>query len=246
MDARRSRPGPLALTALLGLLQLLLRAEAVLAGSADLLIRPQGSQTPQMSSRQGSQRSGSLRSLRRQNENDGDVLILPQATREFVGQWGGHLYLLSYGGAFQPKQSSPTSLEFGQRSDGTIFVRTEVWGQSVDGGTHATARVLSPERIRIQVEHVVDVGSQTFRVAQRYSVILKRKGVLDCIESTQVYGGAIASLGDPYEAPAFSANYRGSLLIITDEEAAKLRAELLSRGYVPESSVEGQGNFAPP
>lgn len=230
---------------LLVVLEFLSLTEVALAGSSDTLLPRQGTQLPRTRAPQTTGQSVIPKSATAQGEESANILILPQAAKEFVGHWGGHLYLLSSSGGFHPQQSSPATLEFGQRSDGTVFVRTGVWGRPSDGGTHATAHVVSPQRIRIQVEHVVAEGSKALQVSQKYSLILKHKGVLDCIESAQVYDGTGTGLGYPYDRPIFSANYHGVLMAITEEEAARLQAEVLSQGYVPEAKVEGQGNFSP-
>jgi hypothetical protein len=165
------------------------------------------------------------------------------ATPEFIGRWGGHLYLLSKAGAFEPQPSSPASLDFGERGDGMVFVRAGIWGRSSDGRTNATAQVVSRNRIRIHVEHSVADGSRVLNVIQKYSLIFKKKGILDCIESVQIYDRSGASVGPPYDSPMLSAIYHGALLSISDEEADKLQTELVSNGYIPEAKVEGQSSF---
>jgi hypothetical protein len=179
------------------------------------------------------------------DEEDTGVLILPRATKEFVGHWGGRIYLLSHAGAFRPRQSSPTSLEFGQRSDGTVFVKTAVWGRPTQGQPVATAQVVDPKKIKIRVSHSVAEGSEVLRVVQTYSLILKRDHVLDCLESVLIYANSASGLGYPYDQPKLSANYHGALRILKPQEADDLKSELLSEGYVPRVAVEGERSLDP-
>ena len=86
-------------------------------------------------------------------------LELPQVTREFVGRWGGHLYLLDSVNV-KPAESVPTSLTFGQRSDLTVFVKTGVWGKPNSTVLQTEAKVISPFHIKITEQHLTSEGPQ--------------------------------------------------------------------------------------
>ncbi len=172
-------------------------------------------------------------------------LELPRAVPQFVGKWGGHLYLLSTNGNFGARESSPQSFTFGQHSDGTVYVETFVWGENGSRIVSARAKVLSPTKIEIRWEHLASEGSETRTVVQKESILLKNSRVMDCIESDQVFSQTGLGSMSGYEQPIFSAIYHGSLQQISDSEIEALRDELIRRGAVPQIGVEGSGKFAP-
>jgi hypothetical protein len=176
-------------------------------------------------------------------EDEHNELVLPQVAPEIIGNWGGHLYLLSSDGILRPSRSSPMSLLFGKHSDGTIYVRTGVWGSSTSRVIRATAQVVDPRKIKIIEEHFATVGSETWRVTEKDTLILKNMKIMDCIESVQVYDEETDSQAGMYARPSFSAILHGSLHIISDEEESELQAELIRRGAVPQASVEGSSNL---
>jgi hypothetical protein len=135
------------------------------------------------------------------------------------------------------------SLLFGKHSDGTIYVRTGVWGRSTSRLIRVTAQVVDPRKIKIIEEHFATVGSETWRVTDKDTFILKSMKVMDCIESVQVYDEETDSQGGMYARPTLSAILHGSLHIINDAEQSELHAELVRQGAVPQASVEGSNNF---
>lgn len=165
-------------------------------------------------------------------------LVLPQVTPEIIGLWGGHLYEMSSNGS--SSHSSPTSLLFGQRGDGTIYVRTGIWGKTDARILSATAQVLTPNRIKITEEHLVSADSRVLRVTQKYSLLLKDKKVIDCLETVQINSDGSSS---PYDRPAHSANFHGVLHILSNEEDVELHSELIREGAVSQGTIEGSKNF---
>ena len=166
-------------------------------------------------------------------------LVLPQVTPEIIGLWGGHLYQMSSNGP--SLHASPTSLLFGQRGDGTIYVRTGIWGKTDARIVNATAQVLTPNRIKITEEHLVSADSRVLRVTQKYSLLLKDKKVIDCLETVQINSDGSSS---PYERPIDSVNFHGVLRILSDKEDNEIRTELLREGDVSQGTVEGSKNFS--
>ena len=68
---------------------------------------------------------------------------------------------------------------------------------------------------------------------------------MDCIESDQIFPQAELDSISGYEQPIFSAIYHGSLQQISDSENEALRDELIRRGAVPQTDIEGNSKFAP-
>jgi len=180
-----------------------------------------------------------------ENRDSQNELDLPRAVAQFVGKWGGHLYLLSSNGNFGARASSPESFTFGQHSDGTVYFETSVWGKSGSSIGSARAKVVSPTKIEIRLEHLVSDGSETRSVVQKESILLKNSRVMDCIESDQIFPQAEAGPVSGYEQPIFSAIYHGSLQQISDSDEEALMDELIRRGAVPQIDVEGSSKFAP-
>jgi hypothetical protein len=182
---------------------------------------------------------------RPENQAGQNELELPRAVPQFVGMWGGHLHLLSSNVNFGARESSPESFTFGQHSDGTVYFETSVWGQAGSRIISARAKVLSPTKIEIRLEHLASDGSETRTVVQKESIMLKNPRVMDCIESDQVFSQTNLDTMSGYEQPIFSAIYHGSLQQMTDPEIEALKDELIRRGAVPQIGVEGSGKFAP-
>lgn len=170
-------------------------------------------------------------------------LELPRAVPQFVGKWGGHLHLLSSNVNFGASESSPESFTFGQHSDGTVYFETSVWGKSGSSIVSARAKVLSPTKIEIRLEHLASDGSETRTVVQKESILLKNSKVMDCIESDQIFPQAALDPVSGYEQPIFSAIYHGSLQQISDSENEALRDELIRRGAVQQTGIEGSSKF---
>ena len=170
-------------------------------------------------------------------------LELPRAVPQFVGRWGGHLYLLSTSTSFGAPNSSPESFTFGQRSDGTVYISTSIWGKGGSTIVSARAKVISPTKIEIRLEHLTSGESETRTVIQKESILLKNSGVMDCIESDQIFAQADLDSMSGYEQPMFSAIYHGSLHQISDSESEVLEDELIRRGSVPQMGVEGSQRF---
>ena len=180
-----------------------------------------------------------------ENQAGQNELELPRAVPQFVGKWGGHLYLLSTSGAFGAAESSPESFTFGQRSDGTVYIETSVWGKNGSHIVSARAKVFSPTKIEIRLEHLATEGTETRTVIQRESILLKNAKIMDCIESDQVFGEAEIDPSSGFEQPMYSAIYHGSLRQISDSESEVLEDELIRRGSVPQLRVEGSSRFGP-
>ncbi len=155
------------------------------------------------------------------------------------------MYLLSSNGNFGARESSPESFTFGQRSDGTVYIETSVWGEGESRIVSARAKVLSPTKIEIRFEHLTSEGSETRTVVQKESILLKNSRVMDCIESDEVFPQAELDTASGYEQPMFSAIYHGSLSQISDSEEEALEDEMIRRGAVPQIDVEGSSKFAP-
>jgi hypothetical protein len=175
-------------------------------------------------------------------ETSHNELELPQVTPEFVGRWGGHLYLLDSVN-IKPEQSVPTSLAFGQRSDSTVFVKTGVWGNPNATVLRTEAKVISPLHVKITEQHLNHDGPQALRVSQEYDLLLKN-GSMDCIETVRafVYASEAPAIDD---RPVVSAAYHGRLHILTDAQERAMAEEIVESGDVFQAGVEGSRSFAP-
>jgi hypothetical protein len=103
--------------------------------------------------------------------------------------------------------------------------------------------VLNPRKITIVEEHIVSDGSRALHVVQKEDILIKKSRILDCLESVQVFADSDGLSVNPAERPESSANYHGSLHILSDTEESELEGELLRKGEVQRGTVEGSGNF---
>lgn len=172
-------------------------------------------------------------------------LELPQVVREFVGTWGGHLYLLSTGVSFGAPESRPESFTFGQRHDGTVYIETSLWGKAESSIVSARARVITPTKIEIRIEHLASDGNETRTIVQKESILLKGVGIMDCIESDQIFRQGAVDPASGYEQPMYSAIYHGSLRQISEAESEDLEDELRRLGALPQMGIEGSQKFSP-
>jgi hypothetical protein len=120
-----------------------------------------------------------------------------------------------------------------------------LWGNSTSKLLRVAAQVVDPKKIKIVEEHLAIVGSETLRVTEKDTLIVKNSNVMDCIESVQCYDVDTNGLADTYSRPRFSAILHGSLHIITTEEESELQTELALLGAIPQANVEGSSSFDP-
>jgi len=173
-------------------------------------------------------------------QHPGNELELPRVSPEFAGIWGGHLFQMSSTGVGGVR-AEPISLYFGQRSDGTVYFRTGLWGDPRNRTIQISAAVVNPKKIRITEEHLAPDGIHTLRVVQKRDLLLKAPGILDCLELVEVFGGA----GDTgaFARPMATALLRGTLHVLDERQASELQSELIRSGAVEQGIVEDSRQF---
>src|SRR6266446_4317718 len=71
------------------------------------------------------------------------ILVIPKASRDFVGEWGGHLQVDNVIGRISPPEESVVSLAFGQ-NNGDVFMRTTAFGNPLSHIVDTKAKVQNP------------------------------------------------------------------------------------------------------
>src|SRR5260370_1405005 len=85
-----------------------------------------------------------------------NVLVIPRASRDFVGEWGGHLRLTRVLGDAPASPDSIVSLAFGER-DGNVFMQTTAFAGRSSRIGKTSADVVNPKTIKLKL-HGLDMA----------------------------------------------------------------------------------------
>ena len=150
------------------------------------------------------------------------VLTLPQASRDFLGKWGGHLErTYKYGRANFPDEMV-ASLTFGDR-DGNVVVATGILGSRDANILQTSANSDGPRSVTLTVQSV-DISTQPpLRQVNKLSVRLTDDNQL---QSTQRVDFYITGISEPLAEVEFE----GKLKPLTRAEDEVLQDEVRSSG----------------
>ena len=157
------------------------------------------------------------------------VLVIPQASREFVGRWGGHLSLARSSGRLAAPPDAIVSLLFGERG-GNVFLRTTVFGGRDSNILKTGADVMGPRDVTLKVEGLEISHRPPIRHVEKLRLSLNDAGALDVVKSVSLY-----VTGD--SEPFAEADYRGTLHQLTSAEERELDREVTERGEVPQATI---------
>ena len=166
-----------------------------------------------------------------------EVLVLPQASRDFLGQWGGKLSLVTrYGESFDPPEHNIVSLVFGERN-GQVVMATIVYGTSQSQVLKSDAQAQSPTEVTLVISGL-DLSSQPpERHVEKLTMALADNNQVKCTKRVDFYVS-----GFPH--PAAEAVYEGMLRPLTLREQEALNEDLFRHGDVPRARID-QGNPPP-
>jgi hypothetical protein len=219
-----------------------MRKAPLIFGAALLFVASVGAQSIPLARRQDSPVPSMVERPKDNHDPADNVLTLPRASRAFVGNWGGHLYAMSAMGLGGEAGPFPTGLAFGQRDDGTVFLETNVWSATNSTLLRASAVVSTRTRVKIHEEHLHSSSEGNIRLVEDFDLILKPAYKMDCLEMVKAYGESGANVVHDGR-PIFSVSFHGVLGIITQDQQAELREELLRQGHLPQAEVRGSRNF---
>ena len=164
------------------------------------------------------------------------VLTLPQASRDFLGKWGGHLHLARKYGDAQPPEKMVEGMLFGERN-GQVVLATYIYGGRDMNVLQAHAESDGPRTVTL-TEQSVDISSRPpIRQVSKLTMELTAGDRLKCTNLVDFYVTGISE-------PLAEAEFEGELKIMTPEEEQMLADEVQRSGKVPVAKIE-QGNPPP-
>ncbi len=163
------------------------------------------------------------------------VLVIPQASRDFIGEWGGKLTLDTVIGGVRPPRHAIVSVGFGEK-DGAVFMRTTAFAGPGARIIDTSAQVLTPRRVKLSLEGFDYSHDPPIRHVESLSLALVGKDRMDCIKYVDLY-----IQGSP--DPIAQVDFHGTLRPMTEDERQALEMEVLQKGEVPQANIEGSRRF---
>jgi hypothetical protein len=163
------------------------------------------------------------------------VLTLPEASLDFIGNWGGHLRLTRHYGRGHPPELMGTSMIFGEQNGGVVLATTVIGSPDMQV-LETKAKTDGPRAVSLRVEGL-DVGSQPpLRNIGKVYLELISKNEVKCTQTEDIY---VSGFPDPIMETEFS----GTLHPLTRREERLLGEEAAQSG-VPRAQIR-EGNPPP-
>lgn len=163
------------------------------------------------------------------------VLTLPEASLDFIGNWGGHLRLKRHYGRGHPPELMGTSMIFGEQNGGVVLATTVIGSPDMQV-LETKAETDGPRAVSLKVEGV-DIGSQPpLRNIGKVYLELISKNEVKCTQTEDIY---VSGFPDPIMETEFS----GTLHPLTRREERLLGEEAAQSG-VPRAQIR-EGNPPP-
>jgi hypothetical protein len=166
-----------------------------------------------------------------------NVLVIPRASRDFVGEWGGHLRLTRVLGMAPASHDSIVSLAFGE-SNGTVFMQTTAFASRSSQIIQTSADVVNPRTIKVKLKGLETAFRPPIVHKEELHLALTGKDTINCLKYVDFYQPgsdvAIASMA-----------YEGDLHILSPEERRALTEQVLKKGQIPQKQIESSRRFGP-
>lgn len=167
-----------------------------------------------------------------------NVLVIPRASRDFVGEWGGHLRLTRVVGmGTPPSRDSIVSLAFGE-SNGTVFMQTTAFAGRSSQIVDTSADVVNPKTIKVKLKGLEMSFRPPLVHKEELHLALTGKNTLNCLKYVDFYPSGS-------DVPIASMAYQGDLHILTPEERRALTEQVLRKGQIPQKQIESSRRFQP-
>jgi hypothetical protein len=166
-----------------------------------------------------------------------NVLIIPRASRDFVGEWGGHLRLTRTVGEVPPARDAIVSLAFGENG-GVVFMQTTAFAARSSRIVNTSADVVNPKIIKLKLKGLEMAFNPPIVHQEELHLALIGKDTMNCLKYVDFYESG-------HDTPIASMAYEGNLHILSEEERRALRDQVLNRGQVPQKTIEGSRRFGP-
>ncbi len=166
-----------------------------------------------------------------------NVLVIPRASRDFVGEWGGHLRLIRVLGMSPASRDSIVSLAFGE-TNGTVFMQTTAFASRSSQIVTTTADVTNPRTIKVKLKGLEMAFHPPIVHKEELHLALTRKNTINCLKYVDFYQSGS-------DVPMASMAYEGDLHILSAEERRALTEQVLKKGQIPQKQIEGSRRFGP-
>jgi hypothetical protein len=166
-----------------------------------------------------------------------NVLVIPRASPDFVGAWGGHLRLTRALGEVPVARDAIVSLAFGE-SSGMVFMQTTAFAGRSSQIVKTTADVVNPKTIKLKLKGLEMAFNPPIVHKEELHLALIGKDTMNCLKYVDFYEAG-------RDTPIASMAYEGNLHILSEQERRALRDQVLSRGQVPQKTIEGSRRFGP-
>jgi hypothetical protein len=167
---------------------------------------------------------------------DQQVLILPQASRDFIGKWGGHLTLDHHSDNVEPPDSTVVSVLFGER-DGGVVLATDVLSSRNVNVLQSTADSDGPRAVTVTVQAVDFSARPPLRQVNKLNLRLIGPDQVQCDQLADFYITGISQ-------PVAEIEYTGTLKALTQREDRILAQEAAESGKRPIWHIQ-EGNPPP-
>lgn len=166
-----------------------------------------------------------------------NVLVIPRASRDFVGEWGGHLHLTRVLGGVPAMPDSIVSLAFGE-SNGSVFMQTTAFASRSSRILKTSADVVNPKTVKLKLRGLEMAYDPPILHKEELHLALTGKDTMNCLKYVDFYTPG-------QDTPIASMAYEGNLHLLSPQERRDLQAQVLSRGQVPQKQIEGSRSFGP-
>jgi hypothetical protein len=164
------------------------------------------------------------------------VLVLPRASTDFIGKWGGHLQLAYKTGVVKPPRDAIVSLMFGKR-EGQVVLATTVYGSASSQVLETNAESEGPRAVRIVLKGLDMSVQPAVQHTEKIHLSLESNNLLHCRKMVTLYQSGPGKI--------MEAEYDGDLRPLTAREDRLLSEEVERAGAVPRARIE-EGNPPPP
>jgi hypothetical protein len=167
-----------------------------------------------------------------------NVLVIPRASRDFVGEWGGHLRLTRVVGMdTPPSQDSIVGVAFGE-SSGTVFMQTTVSAKLSSPIVDAKADVVDPKTIKVKLNGLETAFRPPLIHKEELHLELTSKNTMNCLKYEDFYQPG-------RDVPIVSMAYEGDLHLLSPEASRELAEQVHKTGQVAQKEIEGIRRFEP-
>lgn len=168
-------------------------------------------------------------------QSGGNVLEIPRASRDFVGEWGGYLRLTRVVGMDPPSRDSIVSLAFGD-TKGTVFMQTTAFAGRSSQIVNTSAEVVNPRTIRVKLKGLEMAFSPPIIHKEELHLALKARNTISCLKYVDFYRPGS-------DTPIASMAYEGKLHLLTAQERRALTEQVLEKGQIPQKQIQSSRSF---